>query len=84
MEIKICIGDYCHLKGSEVVVKTIQELLEKNNMKNKLNLKGCFCMRKCHHGGVSVMVGDEHYKVDYKKTEEFFNSTIKPTAAGTE
>lgn len=81
MEIKVCIGDYCHLKGAEVVVKTFQELLKQHNLDRELNLKGCFCMRRCREDGVSVLVGDEFYKVDYEKVEEFFHTVIKPSSS---
>ena len=42
-----CIGSSCHLKGSRQVVEKLQELIEKNNLKEKIDLSGTFCMGNC-------------------------------------
>ncbi len=81
MEIKICIGDYCHLKGSEMVVRTFQERVKHYHLEDTLHLKGCFCMRRCREDGVSIMVDEDFYKVDYTKAEEFFDRVIKPLSS---
>jgi len=78
MELLICVGSSCHLKGSEVVVKTFQNLIEKEGVGNKIILKGSFCMGKCSENGVTIKVNDKFYKTKYEDAETFFYETILP------
>lgn len=47
MTITICIGSSCHLKGSRQVVEQLQYLISQNNLKDRIDLKGTFCMNNC-------------------------------------
>ncbi len=81
MEITVCIGDYCHLNGSEKVIRRFKELIREEKLDAKLEMKGCFCMRRCEEPGVSVQVQDKKYKVDAGNPEAvdtFFHQTITP------
>lgn len=42
MKITVCIGSSCHIKGSRQVVQLLQELIEKNNLGDKVELGGTF------------------------------------------
>ena len=55
MEIKVCIGSACHLKGSYEVIKRCQEYIEKNDLSSKIELKSAFCLGKCSEA-VSVQI----------------------------
>ena len=35
MEIKVCIGSSCHLKGSETVVEMFEKAIEENDLSEK-------------------------------------------------
>jgi len=59
MKIKVCIGSSCHLKGSRVIVEMFQERLKKDNLTDKVELSGSFCLGKCNMQGVSIQVNDE-------------------------
>jgi len=76
VKISICIGSSCHLKGSRQVVENLQYLIETNNLKEKIELSGEFCMGKCNTDGVSVTVDGEYYAVNPEKTSEFFNNVV--------
>jgi NADH:ubiquinone oxidoreductase subunit E len=58
MEIKVCVGSACHLKGSYLVIEKIQEYIKKNNLDNKIELKASFCLGKCT-SNVSVLINNE-------------------------
>lgn len=58
MNICVCVGSSCHLKGSYDVIQMMKENLEKNNLTDKVNLSAAFCLGKCTHG-VSVKIDDE-------------------------
>ena len=58
MNICVCVGSSCHLKGSYDVIQMMKENLEENNLTDKVNLSAAFCLGKCTHG-VSVKIDDE-------------------------
>lgn len=80
MKITVCIGSSCHIKGSRQVVEQLQYLIKKNDLGDKVELGGTFCMGKCQMG-VCVTVDDEFYSVSPETVDEFFNNTVMPRLA---
>jgi redox-sensing transcriptional repressor len=78
MELMICVGSSCHLKGSEEVVKSFKQLMEKENINRKVTLKGSFCMGQCSDTGVTIQLGDNVYKIKSEESETFFYETLLP------
>lgn len=78
MEIFVCVGSSCHLKGSKSVIDKLTELIKKNSIDGKVILKGSFCMGQCSHEGVSVKINNEIYSVTDEDVEMFFNKKILP------
>jgi len=78
MELLICVGESCHLKGAEIVVKTFLALIKKENLEQQVNLKGCFCMGQCSPNEVTVQINKQFYKTRYEESEQFFYNTIFP------
>ncbi len=77
MEIKVCIGSSCHLRGSYNLINTLQQLLEKDGKSDKVELKGVFCLGHCSES-VSVMVDGEYYGVMPTDTKTFYQTAVKP------
>ncbi len=75
MIISICVGSSCHLKGSRIIISKLEDLIEKNNLKGKIELNGSFCMGNCVNG-VCVKVEDIIYSVHPETTEEFFQTHV--------
>ena len=75
MKITVCIGSSCHIKGSRQVVESLQILIKENNISDKVELGGTFCMGKCQQG-VCVTVDDEFYSVAPENVGEFFNNEV--------
>ena len=75
MKITVCIGSSCHIKGSRQVVESLQTLIKDNNIADKVELGGTFCMGKCQQG-VCVTVDDEFYSVTPENVDEFFNNEV--------
>lgn len=75
MKITVCIGSSCHIKGSRRVVEQLQYLINKNEIGDKVELGGTFCMGKCQQG-VCVTVDGEFFSVTPDTTEAFFNEEI--------
>lgn len=80
MEIFVCVGSSCHLKGSKSVIDKLTGLIKKNGIDGKVILKGSFCMGQCSHEGVSVKINNEVYSVTDEDVEMFFNKKILPNA----
>lgn len=76
MNVTVCIGSSCHLKGSRQVVETLQQLIADNGLKDKVALSGTFCMSNCQNG-VSVTVNGEGFSVSPETVQSFFESEIQ-------
>ncbi len=75
MKITVCIGSSCHIKGSRQVVEQLQTLIAKNNLGDKVELGGTFCMGECQQG-VCVTVDDAFYSVTPDTVNEFFEKNV--------
>ncbi len=76
MKVTICIGSSCHLKGSRQVVESLQALVKENNLQDKVELGGAFCMGNCQNG-VSVTVDGVVKSVNPDNVDSFFENEIK-------
>ena len=76
MKITVCIGSSCHIKGSRQVVEQLQYLISKNDLSDKIELSGTFCMGNCQEG-VCVTVDDKFFSVTPETVSEFFEKQIK-------
>jgi NADH:ubiquinone oxidoreductase 24 kD subunit len=79
MQISICIGSACHLKGSYNIITDMQELIEERSLGDQIELKAVFCLGNCQKG-VSVQIDEnpQIYSVTPKTTKEFFQDTVLP------
>ncbi|CDF00918.1 MAG: (2Fe-2S) ferredoxin domain-containing protein [Ruminococcus sp.] len=75
MKVTVCIGSSCHIKGSRQVVEQLQYLIHENNLSDKVELTGTFCMGKCQQG-VCVSVDDKFFSVSPENVKDFFNENI--------
>ena len=75
MKVTICIGSSCHLKGSKQIIEKLQALVSENNLKDKVDLAGKFCMGNCAEG-VCVSIGEQIYSVQPDNVQEFFKNEI--------
>lgn len=75
IKVTVCIGSSCHIKGSRQIVDALQSLISKNNLKEKVELGGTFCMGKCQQG-VCVTIGEELFSVSPDTVNDFFEKEI--------
>ena len=75
MKITVCIGSSCHIKGSRQVVEQLQYFINENNLGDKVELGGTFCMGKCQQG-VCVTVDDVFHSFTPNTVEEFFKKEV--------
>ena len=79
MNVTICIGSSCHLKGSHQVVEQLEELVRTHQLEDRVELKGTFGMGRCQEG-VCTTVDGEFHSVSPENVEEFFNTVVLPNA----
>ena len=75
LKITVCIGSSCHIKGSRQVVEQLQYLIAENNLGDKVELGGTFCMGKCQQS-VCVTVNDSFHSVTPETVGEFFAQEV--------
>lgn len=75
IKITVCIGSSCHIKGSRQVVEQLQYLIAENNLSEKVELGGTFCMGQCQRG-VCVTVGEELFSVTPDTVVDFFKDEV--------
>lgn len=75
MKITVCIGSSCHLKGSRKVVELLQDLIRTNNIEDKVELGGTFCLGNCQKA-VCVTVDGELFSVSPDTVNQFFNDNV--------
>ena len=83
MTIKVCIGSACHLKGSYSVINSLQDLVAKHGLSDKVTVRAVFCLGNCVNA-VSVQIDEgEIYSVSTENVEQFFNETVLGQTAET-
>lgn len=76
MKVTVCIGSSCHIKGSRQVVEQLQYLIAEEDLGDKVELGGTFCMGQCQKG-ICVTVDGKLYSVTPETMNEFFEKEIK-------
>ena len=75
LKITVCIGSSCHIKGSRQVVEQLQYLIAENNLGDKVELGGTFCMGKCQQG-VCVTLNEDFFSVTPETVGDFFTKEV--------
>ena len=76
MEVKVCVGSSCHLKGSYEVIKKLKELIESNKIEDKVELKASFCLGNCSNGVSMEINGELISNANPESIEQIFNEKI--------
>lgn len=76
IEVKVCVGSSCHMKGSYQVIKTFDELIKANNFEDIVKLKASFCLGGCLTG-IATMVDEKPVNnVGFSNAEQIFYQEI--------
>lgn len=77
IEIEICVGSSCHLKGAYNVINQFEYIVERDGLKDKVVIKASFCLGNCIRP-VSVRMDDGSiYSVSENEAEVFFDKVVK-------
>ncbi len=59
IELAVCVGSSCHLKGSRDVIEAFKKEIASRGLGERVWLKAAFCLGQCGHDGVSVKIGEK-------------------------
>lgn len=77
LKIHVCIGSACHLKGSYNLINAFQQAVEQNDLTDKVEIAGTFCLGHCGEN-VSIKVDGDYFGVSPEEANSFFKSEILP------
>jgi len=80
IQLTVCIGSACHLKGAYNVISTFQHLIEANNLHDKVEFAAAFCRKECHKPGVSVTLNAVAHHIAAEEARTFFQEHVLPMA----
>lgn len=75
VDLKICVGSACHLKGSYDVIEMFKYCVQNRNVLDKVEIKAAFCLGHCTEA-VSVLFMDKIYSVNKETAEKFFDDIV--------
>ena len=81
MRITVCIGSSCHVKGSRQVVRSLQQLIADNQLGDKVELGGTFCLSNCQKGvcvSIETLETEDFFSVTPETVEDFFRENVLP------
>ena len=82
MDLIVCVGDHCHLNGSEMVVRCFQKLLAAALLAGQVTLKGSFCCGQCDGAEdsdrVTIRSEGRVFFTRYEEAEDCFLGEIRP------
>lgn len=58
MNVSICVGSSCHLKGSYDIIQLMKDAIAEHQLDDKVNLSAAFCLGRCTDG-VSVKINED-------------------------
>ena len=77
MIVQICVGSSCHLKGSQDIIKLMQEAITSHNLDDDITLAGNFCAGRCNREGVTITIDDTVFcGITRENFKEFFEKNI--------
>ena len=76
IEVTVCVGSSCHIKGSRKFIERLNELIRKHHLEERVILKGSFCLEHCAEG-FNWKIGEELFSSkDVKSAEEIFREKL--------
>lgn len=77
--LEICIGSSCYVKGSNQVVKIVNDLLAEKNWEGKVEVKGSFCMQACQDKlGLGIKINGERIEgINLQNAKEKISNKIE-------
>ena len=78
VNVEICIGSACYVKGSSQIVNDLNELIKEKHWEDKIAVKGSCCMKACqNHLGLGIRInGNQIEQVTAQNAKEVLNREL--------
>lgn len=81
LEITVCVGSSCHLKGSHKVIQELQYIIDEKELHDDVVVKAAFCMKHCREG-VSLRFEEGLFSMVPGACRGFFEAMVLPRLGG--
>ena len=78
VNVSICVGSACHMKGTYATTKLFREELEKAGIADKVHLTASFCMGNCKDGPCAKVNDTLFHHVDAGRVPSLIAEEIEP------
>lgn len=79
MNINVCIGSACHLKGSYEVIQNLKSTIAEMGLQDAVSVSGSFCLGECQKAvAVKLEDDDRIYSVSPENAKSFFVEIVMP------
>ncbi len=78
LEVKVCVGSSCHVKGGSITLKALEALIDKKDLSDKIDLRADLCLGNCLDAPNVVVDGEVYGGITPEKVENFFLDQIMP------
>ncbi len=76
LEIKVCVGSSCHIRGGAKTLKIMKSLIEANELADQVDLSADLCLDNCLQAPNIVVNGTIYGGITPDKAEDFFREHI--------
>lgn len=77
LEISVCVGTSCYLKGSQDLLHKLIDHVDDNNLQEKVDIKATFCLEQCDRGPSVTINGNTLEKCTLEKACQVMDSELK-------
>ena len=75
--VTVCVGSSCHVRGARDIIRRYSQLIEERRLKDKVRLKGSFCMDRCTEGVNLDIEGEPLSAHSLEEAEQIFEEKVK-------
>jgi NADH:ubiquinone oxidoreductase subunit E len=82
VEITICMGSSCFSRGNNRTLAVLKDYIERNNLGERVSLKGSLCEGRCKQGPNLIVDGAPYDQVDWSTVIDILEYHLKGDSGG--
>ncbi len=76
IEVKVCVGSSCHIRGGAKTLKVFKSLIESNDLADRVALAADLCVEGCVRAPNVVVDGTVYGGITPDKADSFFQEFV--------
>ena len=81
LQVKVCVGSSCHIRGGTGTLKALEMLITNSGLSDHVELSADLCLDNCMEAPNVVVAGKVYGGITPDRVEIFFRETILPLVA---